>query len=743
MDPNVKRFRDKQGNVFFGRIVTNPDGTRQWVRDEKTTSLYQQSGGALFNPKSTEEQQATKAAEDAMIEQRGDAAVLRKSYVDTMPFLPKLGLSAMREWQKIQPGLANVGDALFVGTPNTILDMAQEGLGFNNDPTGSRQRTMNFLDRWAKRAKNAQANNEVYRELDETVDLPTTLGRMMPYVLAERTVGPALRAGVKPIEEAVAKGFEAANEARKSVVRPLSVPIEGTTGQAVTEGLKSFPQRFVEAFKNPKTKPPKMVDPMFEGSLTDAIAGTGIMEGLDLAKYIGENEIQGNKDFGSGFTRTARDAGINALAGTGIGLTVRPWVTRMPNYWNEQGNMLTNWAKEKGFRLDPGLATGSRGLQKTAHALRAKTGWTDMIHKFDAANEVVTNRVLKSAMGLSGPDIEAFSPKILNDHITGLKSKVNDFTSQAKGVFYGPDMRDLSAQTLLTKQALLDKGKFATASDRAAYKAAGGYYNAIKKAAARVNDPNTGQFAYRELQGSDFTRIYRSLKNDIDAGYKALNNGQNVQPTLDALLPIKYKMEAALNQGASRNLTGANAKLFSDLREQQNITELALNKGLLTPTGSPSPKGLANYFKDNELKDMLLEKGSARRRDLWNLSKFNYLQREQLGSDLSGLGMAGYYNAAKETPFNKFIMPTMAKAFPGFMDDLMLTAWLSGYPSTTGFLNMSGKGFGNPQMYTRGATYAAGSIPEYTLNKAEEFNSWATPRAEKLKTTISKFLFGE
>ena len=663
----VRRVRDDKGNTFFVRSYTDGEGNQQWARDDNLNKIQSLSSDALNTYRTKEELSNEEVDYLKELDKRGDISKVRAYYTKTMPFMTRMSLAGQRETKKL---LAGGGD---------LIDYAK---AIGSGVLGMEDSEMNAFKSIADRRKEQEEFDNQYREFDENSGAAGTIGKMLPYILGERLVGPLASKLSKGITTPIQKGLEATTDEGRSILKALNTPMN--IKEPFTETLKAA----VKNFKTPKIGRPVLANPYRAGMLDDIIGGT----------------MLGAAEGGLHYDNSAQDGALAGLFGGIAGNAVRTPLTRAPIMWNQTGKDLLKWYDEQGARLTPGLKTGSGSLQKFEHALRASDDWTDSLKRYDTANDIVDNRILKKSIGLNSGDIDNFSPEILRAHKQKLKAELDDFEASSTAAFEASDIMKAS-QAAKHAQDNLDALKNKSApEDRRAAKMAAQYMMRLRTKYNRVLDPNTGQFDHAKMKGKDFKEIYGYLKADISKAYK-----DGDLRTANALKPIREAMDTALDKGVDR-YNGPSAAKFRDLRERYAITQMVTENGL-TPLGTFDPKRFRAHLVRDDIERMLTESGSPRMNDLYKLSKIGQMKDMQLGSDLSGLGMVGFENKHKQSMVQKFLS-SPSKLVTPLKPEAMMNLYLAGYPSTTGWLNMSGKNFGNPAMYTRAAAQSTQVHPK-------------------------------
>lgn len=679
----TRRVRDEKGNTFIYRSYTDSNGNQQWARDQKLEGIMA-STSAIDTYRTKDEISNEEVDYLKELDSRGDLSKMKAFYTRTMPFSHRMSLSGQREVRKL---MAGGGD---------LIDYTKAIGGDILGMDGVSDRAMESI---AKRSKEQKDFDKMYKEFDENSGVAGTIGKMLPYILTERIVGPLANKLSKSITTPLQKGLEATTDEGRSILKALNTPMN--IKEPFTETLKAA----VKNFKTPKVNKPILSNPYRAGMLDDIIGGT----------------LLGAAEGGLHYDNSAKDGALAALFGGITGNLAKPALTRAPIMWNDTGKELLRWyEKDKGARLTPGLRTGSGSQQKFEHALRASDDWTDSLKRYDTTNDIVDNRILKSSMGLDSGDIDNFSPEILRAHKQKLKTELDNFEASATAAFEAPDIMKAS-QAAKTAQDNLDllKGRSAV-EDRRAAKMSAQYMMRLRNSYSRVLNPETGQFDHAKMKGKDFKEIYGYLKSDIN---KAYNDGD--LRTVNALKPIKEAMDSALDKGVNR-YDGPSAAKFRDLRERYAITQMVTEHGL-SPLGTYDPKKFKSHLVREDIERMLMESGTPRMNDLYKLAKISQMKDIQLGSDLSGLGMVGFENKHRQSMAQKFLSSPSKMVTP-LKPEAMMNLYLAGYPSVTGWLNMSGKNFGNPAMYTRAAA------------QATQVHPWLVDKAMTLKEMIDNLI---
>jgi hypothetical protein len=404
----------------------------------------------------------------------------------------------------------------------------------------------------------------------------------------------------------------------------------------------------------------------------------------------------------------------------------KPFVTNMPDFraGNETEKDLLDWGWRRGMRFLPGMETGSKRLQKFEHAMRSDSQLGDSLALHDNSNTIVNNRIAANAMGMKGADQLnglSLTPEVLTNHLGDIGKQYDILEAGTVAHFRPQDINNIKG---IANKTIADK-----TIDASIGKLVKGYADKIM-AMAPSRNPLTGKIMPSVLGGDNYKEIRRNLRSDINDAYAKSDTRK-----AEALAPLLQHVDDAVERGVGAKGGTATVAQWKDLNERNAMTNLIIEHGM-TPTGQFAPEKILNHLMGSDTKRLLTDQG-GRIKDLQQAAKIAYMDKIQEGSDLSGMGVRNISNAGNPSLVEKLLMTGHAGWIPALPRMALAAYTKAGYPAKTGLLNMSGKGYGNPSLYTRALQQAVQPYPE-----AIDYGA-GQGRAVKKKMTEAEKWFSE
>jgi hypothetical protein len=676
----------------------------------------------LEDAKFQEVQKRGPAAVERYIENKQRPAISIQDVIGAIPLIgPGFGMKAKE--------LFNTQDSRFAIAAGHELDKLFAGgkeLGFNlAGMTGLMDEEKSFKA-LRELQDEQQYRDRVYKEFDETKGVAGHIGAILPYLVDGAVVGPSLAKGSGKVISRLAdvpagaitegKGlFTRGINTLANLRAPGAAPLRWFGQRAQTEMTGPWAKRAIA-----KAARPEIIDPYLHGRGGELLGNT-VLGAIESGLHYDQN-------MGAG--------AISSLLGTALGQVVKPYVSRMPNFREQNPTEmdLLDWGNQQGFRYLPGMETGSRRLQNFEAAMRAPSStFSDPIHRIDAANDIVNNRIAAKAIGMPDEVVKSgkanFTPEVLREHKAALGKTYDELEAGTIAHFRPGDLR------LLKDHA--DKVAKDGTLDASIGKAVQGYYDKIA-AAAPIRNGMTGRIQAATMGGDNYKEIRRALRRDINDAYAASNTAK-----AEALKPLLTSVDEAVERGVATKGGTASAADWREINEKYAMTKLVLEHGM-TPLGKYEPFRLLNHLRGSDPERLLLENG-GRINDLYKTAKLEYMAKHQAGSDLAGMGTKAIFNSDKPSVVEKLLMTPAAGYVPVLPSAALklysegLGPLPAGWPAKTGLLNMSGKDLGNPTLYTRSLQQAEQPWPSLYQGAKDSINS-AEEEYEAIKKKLKSYL---
>lgn len=539
------------------------------------------------------------------------------------------------------------------------------------------------------------------------------IGDMLPYLLTGEYVGKPLIKGAGKVTNAIADiPAQAATKGKGLIARAVdkaavsNVPVLNTAGKmAQTEFTGPWAER---ALHNTRANAP------WE-SLFKAHGGNILGPAL-----------LGAAESGLHYDQSMGEGALSSIIGQKMGDVIGPWLTRGTDYRAKVPGEadLRDFAYKEGWNATPGDDLGNQFYQRFEAGLRNNGNYADRLKQFDVADVITRNQSVFEGMGIPRKSIDALTPEALVAHEQNLKSQYKKLVDGTVGQF---DYNDRNT----VRNHLAKVAKNTTEEGIKAAKEAQYYADQINKTMG-VQRNALGQIQPSIINGEEFQTLRSDLKGEISAAW---NKGDRTKAK--ALQPLLDVLDGSIEKGIAKGKGDptANIAAWRELNRKWAVTEAVKQHGL-TDLGSFDPIKFANHAMSADNSRYLMETGGPEMNKIFQWSKHAKMRKENAGSDLGGMGVHAESLAPKRTLLNTLIQPFNVNT-P--LTDPFLRSYLAGWPAKTGLLNMSGKKFGDPRLYTR--AYSASQQPWPTLyHKTEDALTDAIKNADDIKREIIEAL---
>jgi hypothetical protein len=597
---------------------------------------------------------------------RGPAALARYNEIRDMGPFKKSMIAGGHELNK-----------LAAGTNELAYNLA--GM-IGIDPTGMQKKVNNIAD-------TQKANDQIYKEFGENAGIPGVVGSSLPYVVSNILAGPVLgKAADSILGKFVNIPGEAIKEGKGLFTRGVQTLSEqpGVAG-SIGQGMKAEITAPWLRMAGAKAKQVSLPNPYRVGAAGRVLGGTSL--------GAAESGLHYDQSMGQG----ALSSLLPLLGMEGL----RPNLIKAPIYWQKPEQDLVKWYEDQGAHISPGLATGSKGMQDFESGMRNTRYLRDTVGLYDAGNDIINNRIVANAIGLKLPDgdkVVHLGPSVLKEHLSDLGRQYNELEKGTVARLLPQDHAELARHQATL---LADSDPHINAIG----KSVGSYVDRIQKidqSNLPKRNPLTGRMEPKVVDGGTFQSLRSDLKSDISDAYK---NGNTRKA--EALKPVLNIVDNSVERGLALSSAGkvttdgvpVGIQEWKDLNEKTALTHMVMDNGL-NPTGTRvEPHRLLNQFKSNDVQRFYTESGGKNITQLHKLAKINAMDRDQ-SSSLAGLGTRGIMNSSKQSFIQK-LLQTPAAGFLPMPAEAAMWLYNKGYPSKTGLLNMSGKRFGDPGLYSR------------------------------------------
>lgn len=703
---NYKKAYDENHNPIYLRKATMDDKIEWKPVPEESISPADMKKLGTHQPGQRRDQFAAlkniygkKRARELM--ERGDGAAERAELTTDMPWWKQAAVSGARETDKLATGVADLGD--FLGY---ALDP-----GAGGSPTNAMIHALGnkAIERKVNRGYEEKEKDRIFREFEEERAGSAALaGSSVPYVLSGLGAGPTTKkiAG-EVIDTAEDAAVRAVAEGRGAIHKGSTwwANQPGAVGRAGRRARKeTFGPR--ERKVRGKKAQYKEIDREREGM------------GSQILGDVGLGMVEG----GLHPDMNAWEGGLASGAGSSTGAFLRPRVSRAKSRYRPQEQELVAWGEERGMKFLPGMALGNTGHQKFEHGLRGSKEYSDAVRDIDVNNEKVFNREARKSMGIA-EDIDELTPEVLSKHMKDLEKRYTDLEAKTVGRF-APEAFDEMGQIIATLST--NKSK----NGKRAFKDVSSYFERMRKMSNTKRD-RRGRFQQATFNGAEFKQIRKDLRAEITSAYK-----RDDMISYNALKPMLDQIDQALEIGVRDAGGEVSAQVWKKLNENYALTDLVINHGM-TPTNMFDPGRLLNHLMSTDTKRLMMETGGDIK-NLQNMAKLEYMNKGQLGSDLSGHGIET--NAGSMTPFQGFIESSnpveMALSMP---KRAYLNMYKRGWPARTGYLGLSGKDTGDIMKYTRAGSQASQVHPKLVTGAMNSYD-FAKKQLEGMGTSLADWL---
>jgi len=605
-----------------------------------------------------------------ILEARGSAAQQRSKEARDMSFLEKLTMAMGREGDKLYEGTAEIG--------TTIAGMT--GL---MDEEASFQANRDRAD--------MQANaNEKFLEIDKELGM-ANIGGVLPYMATGVSAGPTLSKLVGSAISGAGRGVSAAGKTGGGIIESMfekGAVIDNPLGKIIGQIKKESFDPKKRAFSRLAARAP--VRNPYRKDMVNTLLGDTVLGAAEGAAHYDNNIIEG--------------AGAS-IAGTAVGMGLRPLLSKMPDTRNDATKELVDWGLDQGYRFGPGLHTGSQSQQAFERGLRSNPKYADTLKSYNDANTEAVNRITYKAMGII-PDtpipkdatarklfmedinktVKGTTPQGLQNHLDDLKKTYKDLESSTKGQFGPKDIVTISnTYRRLKKSKFPDDVKVGKAMEEVAGKLKTLYkpYDPVKERLQPV-DLSKPRQSRRERRENRTIReydgeFYDDLREYVTDKIKGAGNNRLMSREMG-------KVRDMLDDSIKRGMGPEKLKEWTKAREQRKLTNMVIENGMVLHDGSIDLRKLGNSMLNTDAKSVLTESGEGGLKDLQKLVKIKSLEDDQFGGIFSSDQLTG--DRTKQSPFHGFINSGFSKALP-VLPSAYVGAYMAGYPSRTGLLGMN------------------------------------------------------
>jgi len=574
------------------------------------------------------------------------------------------------------------------------------------------------------RAAEQESNDEAMAGVNKNPGFGGVVGSALPYVLSQYALGGPVGRGVEaginklasiPVQTGKAVGGVMARNIEKLAAKP------GLTGVLARAPMREFiePARARAAAKALQVHLP---NPYTEGQFSRVLGGTAL----------------GGLEGGVHYDNTVGQGMLSGAQGSLLGELIRPWAIKSPNFNTKPEQDIIDWHKAQGGVHSPGITTGSKAMQDFESGVRNTRYLKNTMNVYDQEMNIINNRVAAKSMGLPNyKTVEDFGPTVLNDHLKNLGAQYDKLEAGTVARLLPSDHATLANQvSTLAKDFDPEIQKIS--------KTVNSYANRIKQmdmANIPQRNPLTGQILPKVMEGATFKGLRSDLKAEISAAYSSGNPKKAA-----ALKPILQTLDDAVERGlvlssaGKTTVTGEPVGIaeWKKLNEQTAITHLVKDNALSSSGSHVDPHALHNYFKTNDAHRFHTETGPESMNELYKLAKFGDIfkntSKTALGTQSSG---GKGFNSGKQSLMMKLLQTGASDYLPVIPRAAMHLYMKKGWPSQTGHLFMSGKGFGDPGMYTRALYQGTQPLPSI-YNSVTEAIDTVNKEARSVKDSVKK-----
>ena len=541
------------------------------------------------------------------------------------------------------------------------------------------------------RANLENSNDVAMKELNDNPGVGGYTGAALPYMLTQYALGAPLARGVESVLGKISGIPGAAFSEGKGALTRL---IENT---AATPGiLGDIGAAHVNAFTKPwanaaaaRAKQVVLANPYRAGQAGRVAGGiaTGMLEGgLHYNNSMGEGMVSG------------------AMGGLG-GEVLRPYLMRAPNFNSKPTQDIIDWHASEGGLHSPGVATGSLAQQDFESGIRNTRYLKNSMNLHDQAMNIVNNRIAAKSTGLpNAATVEDFGPTVLRKHLADLGEQYDKLEAGTVAKILPSDHAALANHV---SKLLNDVDPEVNQVGRTVQS----YAMRIKDTVPNnypVRDPLTGRLMPQTTDGKTFKGLRKDLKATISAAY-----GSGNVKKAEALTPVLQMLDDSVERGlllssaGKVTITGEPVGIaeWKRLNEQTAMTHLVIDNGLTSSGAHVDTHKLHNFFEHNDAQRFHLESGPEAVTSLHRLAKFGNIFKETSKAALGTQASGGHgFNPGNQSLVQK-LLQTGAGDYLPVLPSAAMHLYMKGIgpiqPAVTGWANASGRGFGDPSMYTR------------------------------------------
>jgi hypothetical protein len=321
--------------------------------------------------------------------------------------------------------------------------------------------------------------------------------------------------------------------------------------------------------------------------------------GQTVGRFLGGNKnanaaAQANVGQGKAGANASVNASVNQRVtggGSGYGY-VDP--TDVGGLSSSQQNVM-DWARQKGFKMTPGQASGSRSLQQLEAKLESQPMTSGTFNKIKDNNQILLNRIAAMSIGEKADEVSSDVLEQAHNRIGSVyKMIANDRT------------RKIDPDAFLTRLQGIE----------ADYD--GLIYNANGDAVSVLNNPLVKRmFGYAEKGGATGEQLQDLASRMGKAAKEQMTSANGNRQLGMALFEAKDLADDLLEQG----LTGETLKAFRDARGQyRNLMLLTGRQGVVNPaSGNVQGGALAAALQQKDRVGYLFNRNQD---DLYNAARF-------------------------------------------------------------------------------------------------------------------------
>lgn len=646
--PLSGRASDHESRVkTLGQKLANQRLTREWMNEKnRALETYEKGKAAVIR--------SDQAAEEPML-------ALDSSF----PFVKgKLPTVAGHETSALLKGAADIKDIYLdikgaaQPTPNYKLDdplsqsfnWIEEQLGL--DEGGAMARIQ------AREGENA-TDEEMYSQLDDVAGM-SQAGAILPYYVTGLGMPAASRAAAKLYNTAVGAVERGAKKVG-GVVGDAIRNRAANTGDDVLTRLAKEAEEYV-------------LDPWQAGATARAARPPISNEFRQGAvKQLGGAALLGAAEGGLNYNESMIDGLYSSMVGAGMGKMYEPFLARAPSKLSQAEQDVLDWAKSKGYRPTPGLATGQPKYQSFESGLRNDERYSGPMRQFDNANDEVITRIAGETMGLTDREMKEITPEALRAHKQRLKDEYTALEGNSVGKVSYADIQRIESSLNNVPETRLNKRS---------RKVLQSYIDHLKSLNIPQRGPN-GQFVAATFDGTQYQQFRQILKSEAD---KAFKKKRVLYGSLRDMIQV---LDDGMYRGVQQGRGSVAADAWKDLNERYAMTSLVQNHGM-DPVGGINLNRLSEHLMSRDASRTLLGEG-GRITNLQQLIKLNHLNKTQQGSGLAGPGVDQTADKQHKSEARR-LLATPSTLDTGPLRWTMMRAYQSGYPSRSGLLNLKREG---------------------------------------------------